>query len=429
MHIQRIEFVTVCAVLLLSGALAVVLRPAVPVVRAGPDLPAALADIPITFNYQGTLRLADGSLANGTYDITLKIYDQVTGGTVLHSETLSGVPVRDGVFNVVLGDATPIGSNVFADAPRFVGITVAPDPEMVPRQRLHPVPWALSATNAVNAIDATNAETAQTLVPGATVSGLIVNGTGDALQLSNYASGDRYIKLTTAGGNQWRTGIKLMTWQDNFGFTIESDERPGSNGLNILRHNLDQGKSALFIERSTGDVSIASDLKVTAIREVGDSANGGQKTQQPYDVSLRRYVLEATDGASTPTSVPVDENLLKQLCGDGDGCTFTLGMRDWATATYGPGLLATVGPIRLSLAGERNGQRYWSVRYENGDQLTAADGNGATNHLRQAWDCFLTDGRYENGSDLGDPAIGLALLNWHGEYNAQNMVCVLIIED
>ncbi|MFQ5593145.1 MAG: tail fiber domain-containing protein [Anaerolineae bacterium] len=146
MHIQRTEFVTLCVVLLLSTVLAIVLRPDVPVVRAEPDSPAAVVNIPLTFNYQGILRDIDGSLITGERDITLKIYDSPIGGTELHSETITGVPVREGIFNAVLGDATSIGANVFADAPRYLGITVAPDPEMVPRQRLHPVPWAAQAS-------------------------------------------------------------------------------------------------------------------------------------------------------------------------------------------------------------------------------------------------------------------------------------------
>lgn len=99
-----------------------------------------------TFNYQGILRLADGTLANGTYQMALRIYDQVIGGNTLHAETFSNVVVRDGVFNVVVGDTQPIGQEVFSATPRFLGITVAPDTEeMVPRQRIRPVPGAMKA--------------------------------------------------------------------------------------------------------------------------------------------------------------------------------------------------------------------------------------------------------------------------------------------
>ena len=111
---------------------------------------AANAVINRTFNYQGVLRKPDGKLAaNGEYAMTFKIYDAVIGGNLLHTESKAKVPVRDGIFNVILGDDVAIGSNVFANVPRFLGIAVAPDPEMAPRQRIHPVPWALIANTLV----------------------------------------------------------------------------------------------------------------------------------------------------------------------------------------------------------------------------------------------------------------------------------------
>lgn len=415
MRIQRNELVTLCAVLLLATALAVVLRPAVPTAGASGAAPAAVAAIPVTFNYQGILRAVDGSLITGDRDITFKIYDSVVGGNQLHNETVTGVAVRDGVFNVVLGDVSPIGSNVFADAPRYLGIAVAPDPEMVPRQRLHPVPWAVQANQA------SHASAASTLVDNASVNGLTVNSPG--LKIPGYNS----FRIDGPPDPQTAPYFSMGGYG---AFHIDAPGVVAGRFMVTNEGNVGIGTASPANRLDVaGNVAVGGDLKVKAIREVGDSANNGQKTQQLYDVSLRRYVLEATDGGNTPTSVPVDENLLQQLCRDEDGCTFTLGMRDWNTTAIGHGLLATVGPIRLSLGQQIGSQRYWDVRYENGDQLSAADGNGETNHLRQAWSCLLTDGRFLNGVNTGDQGIGLELLNWYGEYDAQNMVCVLIIED
>lgn len=135
---------------------------------------APQAQIPPTFNYQGTLRDTQGNLVTGVRNMTFRIYDAVIAGTKLHEETINNVSVRDGVFNVVLGDSTPLNANVFANGPRFIGITIAPDAkELIPRQRLHPVPWAQLATNATNATNAANAATATTLVPNATLNGAV----------------------------------------------------------------------------------------------------------------------------------------------------------------------------------------------------------------------------------------------------------------
>lgn len=115
--------------------------------------------IPVTFNYQGFLREADGTLTNGTYKITAKVYDEAAGGIFMYTEMFENVTVRDGLFNIVLGDQGSL-ENTFDSAPRYIGITLNDEPELIPRERVHGVPWAIHATNATNAT---------TLVPGAVV--------------------------------------------------------------------------------------------------------------------------------------------------------------------------------------------------------------------------------------------------------------------
>lgn len=177
-HHLRLGRVPVCAAFLLLTLM--LLSPA-PALHAAPaEAPAP--QVPNTLNYQGTLRDAQGNLVTGTRTMSFGIYDAVLDGNLLHAEEVSDISVRDGIFNVVLGDGATLSSSVFASGPRFIGITVAPDPnEMVPRQRLHPVPWAaqattaIQATNAANATNATNAGTATTLVANATINSVRVN--------------------------------------------------------------------------------------------------------------------------------------------------------------------------------------------------------------------------------------------------------------
>lgn len=115
---------------------------------AAPLAEANVTTIPTAFSYQGTLRLADGSLATGAFNVTLNIYDSVTGGNVLHSESFANTVARNGSFSVIVGDSTAINPAVFQNTNLYLGITVAPDPEMLPRQRLLPVPWAMQAGTA-----------------------------------------------------------------------------------------------------------------------------------------------------------------------------------------------------------------------------------------------------------------------------------------
>ena len=142
MNSRRTELMAFCALVLAALALAFAVRPAMP--SAAETLgqgslqrePAvSQGSIPITFNYQGTLRLSNGNPANGAYTMTLSIYDSVSSGTLLHQEIAQNVVVRDGLFTVLLGDqaGNPINSQVFVTVTRYLGIAVAPDSEMLPR--------------------------------------------------------------------------------------------------------------------------------------------------------------------------------------------------------------------------------------------------------------------------------------------------------
>ena len=220
---RRAALMALCALILAVAAFAMTLRPYWPALAAGPtgpDAPNTIAAIPSTFNYQGTLRRGDGSLANGQYSITFRIYDQPTGGNTLHTETVSNVPVRDGVFNVVLGDSVAVAANVFADAPRYIGITVQGDGEMTPRQRLHPVPWAqqatqaLNATNATNAQNATNATNAQNAAVAASISaGANLNNLG-SVQVTG-ANGIATSYLTNTGDSILHGHVWLHAFEGN----------------------------------------------------------------------------------------------------------------------------------------------------------------------------------------------------------------------
>lgn len=193
---------------------------------AAPPTPA-VASIPTAFSYQGTLRLANGTLPTGPYTITLNIYNAVTGGTPLHSETFANVPVRNGSFSVVVGDATPINPAVFDNANLYIGITVAPDPEMLPRQRLFPVPWAMQAGTAAKAI---------TLVPNAVVN---VN----EVTIDKGSANEVALRVTSSGPG-WGSGIRFDNtfnaanhrygiYVDQLGNWNFGDDTAGANRLYI----------------------------------------------------------------------------------------------------------------------------------------------------------------------------------------------------
>ena len=82
------------------------------------------AQVPHQINYQGYLTNSSGTPVNTTVSMTLKLWDQINSGNVLHTETQS-VTVTNGAFNVVIGTAATL--NAAFNIPYFLGVTVAPD--------------------------------------------------------------------------------------------------------------------------------------------------------------------------------------------------------------------------------------------------------------------------------------------------------------
>ena len=105
------------------------------------------ATVPLVMNYQGTLRDIGGNLLSGTYVMTFRIYNAVDDpvASALWTEEHTGVVVRDGLFNVVLGDITAISPTMFDSPNRFIGVEVAGTGELAPRQRFASVPYAIRA--------------------------------------------------------------------------------------------------------------------------------------------------------------------------------------------------------------------------------------------------------------------------------------------
>lgn len=274
-----------------------------------------VASIPRAFTYQGTLRLANGSLATGSFNITLRIYNQVSAGSALHTEVFSNTVVRNGNFSVIVGDAVPISSTLFDNAALYLGITIAPDAEMLPRQRLFPVPWAMQSTAAM---------TSTTLVKDATVNGLVINkgatndvalrlvssgpGWGSGTQFANtagnatwgmYAGSDGALHITNVGGNQETiradNGGAVTIFPDLFvssntwvggGQTVVGNQTVGGvlqvNGPYILTQGFVQGNKVYAINGFNGRCAPdpgAVGLLITCNSDVAETFGTDQRTE------------------------------------------------------------------------------------------------------------------------------------------------------
>ena len=95
------------------------------------------------FTYQG--RLTDnGAPANSTYDFSFFLYDASSGGTQLSFVLRPGMVVSNGLFTAVLD----FGNN-FPGADRWLEIKVGTN-TLVPRQKLTPAPYAITAGSVVS---------------------------------------------------------------------------------------------------------------------------------------------------------------------------------------------------------------------------------------------------------------------------------------
>ncbi|MBN1543823.1 hypothetical protein JW992_16895, partial [candidate division KSB1 bacterium] len=119
---------------------------ATPTVTA--DAAAATASIPQTIDYQGYLTDMDGFPIVGTIDIVFSIWDAAEGGRKLW-ETSRSVEINKGYFNCDLGSENPFPQGLFADAERYVQLTIQSE-NLFPRKPLAAVPFAFQGANALN---------------------------------------------------------------------------------------------------------------------------------------------------------------------------------------------------------------------------------------------------------------------------------------
>jgi len=109
---------------------------------------SAMAAVPNLINYQGYLTDAVGNPLDGVVDMTFKIYNAASGGTVLWTETQLDVEVVNGIYNVQIGSVVGLPYNIF-DGERYLGVAVETDPEMIPRQKITSSAFAIKSQDTI----------------------------------------------------------------------------------------------------------------------------------------------------------------------------------------------------------------------------------------------------------------------------------------
>jgi len=193
--------------------------------------------VPKTMSYQGILTDGTGKIvSDGAYNLTFSLYDVITGGTALWTETQSAI-VSKGVFSVILGSSTAI--NLAFDKPYFLGMSVNAASELVPRMQLTSSAYALNAgkvKGTSNVIPADGSVGIGTTTPMGNLEvkdGLVLSGSG------------------TEGGQ-----ITLLDGDRQGGWEIDNAGAMGSEMLRIYRDRGFNNISNEFNLKNNGNVGI-----------------------------------------------------------------------------------------------------------------------------------------------------------------------------
>ncbi len=178
------------------------------------------------FTYQGQLR-DGGTNANGTYTMTFKLYDAVSGGGQIGSTISNSPTLANGLFTVNLD----FGAGAFNDAGRWLDITVQAGTNtaetLSPRVQVLPAPYAQfaavaatvtngaikSAQMAANAIATTNIQNgAITTAQIANSAVTNANLTANAVATANIQNGTvTDAKIVSMSGSKVSGAVALAT--------------------------------------------------------------------------------------------------------------------------------------------------------------------------------------------------------------------------
>lgn len=102
-----------------------------------------LVDGQAALSIQGTIQKSfGGAVDDGEYSLTFNLYEQLTGGSPVWTETNDKIEVISGVYSAELGTITPL--NIGFNKTYFLGVQVDGGSELIPRTKLTSAPYALS---------------------------------------------------------------------------------------------------------------------------------------------------------------------------------------------------------------------------------------------------------------------------------------------
>ena len=321
----------------------------------------AAAEIPRLMHYQGQLAEASGAPLSGDHTLTLRLYDAASGGSVLweESHTVSLKQADQGVFSLTLGSVTAFPATLDFNQPIWLTLDVDATGEMLPRQRLTAVTYAINADQ-LDGLDSTQFLRAD--INTATSGRLTLTNSGVALLIKPLADPSANTTLldiqNAAGTSQFSADLEgdvaaagSLTVGTNLAvgtdLTVTSGMRigTGSTGTNITA----LADDTLFVE---GDVEIDGTTFLDGALTLADSA-----TVDGLDLSVHAHTgaaghgVKLDHGAALTGVLDDDHTQYALLAGRAAGQTLIGGtgsgddliLRSTSNATKGDVLLADQG--------------------------------------------------------------------------------------
>lgn len=245
--------------------------PQAPGPGATPAAPAAVSDGMLNYiPVQGKLTDASGRPLTGTYNLTFRLYDVISGGAALHSDTHS-VKVVNGLFNSEIGGVT---SSHITGQQLYVGIEVESDGEMDPRLPVFAVPYAWS------------------LKPNASVIGTVSSGA--VLHIENAGVGGRALRayaMADTGTNYGIVGAAVSP--DGYGGYFYNNSASGGTGLWASSTNgvglKAGGATAVLAESASGVALQANSASGVAVKANGKIQSSASSTVWISGNGVRPY--------------------------------------------------------------------------------------------------------------------------------------------
>lgn len=161
---------------------------------------AAAAETTIT--YQGQLQ-ENGQPLTDTPDMTFRLYDSPSGGNQIgNAESLSGVPIEDGLFQVELD----FGPGAFNGSERYLEVDVAGD-TLSPRQKITGAPTAQHALEVAAGSVGSEQIAAGAVGPDQLESDSLTIASGNGLQGGGEVALDGSVTISIADGGVGSTQI------------------------------------------------------------------------------------------------------------------------------------------------------------------------------------------------------------------------------